>query len=249
MPTLLWNIYAHCYDAISGLVPYQEMLDEVVAALELAPGMRVLDAGCGTGVLAERLATTCPDIELVGVDFSPSMLARARARRAWPASFTFVEGSIDDFLAGDAAKFDRIASVNVIWTLPDPRGTLAAMTAGLRPGGRMVHTTPRFSLRAQIIVWRHLRRQKGWALVRALLGLPVLLFVGLLNLSLVIQSAVLARAPQARKRWHRDGLIALLRDVGAEPRLVRPCYAEQGYLLVAERQEQGGNSTRLPVSG
>jgi SAM-dependent methyltransferase len=249
MPKLLWNIYAHCYDAISGLSPYQEMLDEVVTALELAPGMRVLDAGCGTGVLAERLATTCPDIELVGVDLSSSMLARARGRRTWPTSFTFLEGNIDDLLAKNPARFDRIASVNVIWTLPDPRGTLAAMTAGLRPGGRMVHTTPRFSFRAQVIVWRHLRAQKGWALVRALLGLPVLLFAGLLNLALVVHSALAARGPQARQRWHQDGLVALLRDVGAVPRLVRPCYAGQGHLLVAERQGAEGSATRLPAPG
>lgn len=236
MPKLLWNLYALCYDAVTRLLPYQEMLDQVVDALEVAPGMRVLDAGCGTGVLAERLAKACPDIELVGVDHSSAMLARARARRAWPGSFTFVEQDIDRSLAADAAGFDRIASVNVIWTLPDPQATLALMTAGLRPGGRMVHTTPRFSFRAHVIVWRHLRGQKGWALARALLGLPVLLCAGLLNLLLVAQSALLARAPRARQRWHEDGLVALLREAGAEPRPVRPCYAGQGYLIVAERR-------------
>ena len=215
MPKLLWNLYALCYDAVTRLLPYQEMLDQVVEALEVAPGMRVLDAGCGTGVLAERLAMACPDIELVGVDHSSAMLARARARRAWPGSFTFVERDIDGSLAADAAGFDRIASVNVIWTLPDPQATLAHMTAGLRPGGRMVHTTPRFSFRAHVIVWRHLRGQKSWALA---------------------QSALLARAPRARQRWHEDGLVALLRDAGAEPRPVRPCYAGQGYLIVAERR-------------
>jgi SAM-dependent methyltransferase len=240
MPKLLWNIYATCYEAITRLLPYQEMLDEVVAALEVAPGMRVLDAGCGTGVLAERLAMACPDIELVGADLSSSMLARARGRRAWPPAFTFVEANIDEVLAKNVAGFDRIASVNVIWTLPDPRATLAAMTAGLRPGGRMVHTTPRFSFRAQTIVWRHLRAQKGWALGRALLGLPVLLFAGLLNLLLVAQSSLLARAPQAKKRWDKDGLVALLAEAGVETRVVRACYAGQGHLLVGQRREIDG---------
>jgi SAM-dependent methyltransferase len=249
MPKLLWNLYAHCYDAITGLLPYQEMLDEVVASLEVTAGMRVLDAGCGTGVLAERLALSCPNIELVGVDLSSSMLARARGRRDWPRSFTFVEGDIDEVLAANPAGFDRIASVNVIWTLPDPRSTLAAMTAGLRPGGRMVHTTPRFSVRAHAIVWRHLRAQRGLALGRALLGLPLLLFAGLLNLLLVAQSALLARAPQAAGRWDKDGLIALLGGAGAETRQVRSCYAGQGHLLVAERPGARGEATRLPVPG
>jgi len=249
MPKLLWNLYAQCYDAITALVPYQDMLDDVVAALGVEPGMRVLDAGCGTGVLAERLAVVCPDIELVAVDLSSSMLARARGRRAWPRSFTFVEQNIDEALAKDEAGFDRIASVNVIWTLPNPRNTLAAMTAGLRNGGRMVHTTPRFSVRAHAIVWKHLRSQKGWALGRALVGLPLLLLAGLINVLLVAQSALMARAPQASRRWHEDGLLVMLRDAGAEPLPVRPCYAGQGYLLVAERKNTSGKGTRLPAPG
>lgn len=243
----LWNLYATCYDAITRLLPYQEMLDEVVASLALTPGMRVLDAGCGTGAFAERLATLCPDIEYVGVDLSSAMLARARARRAWPPSFTFVETTIEKALAADTAGFDRVASVNVIWTLPDARGTVTKMAAGLRPGGRMVHTTPGFRVRAHAIVWRHLRAQKGWALGRALLGLPVLLFAGLLNLVLVAQSALSARAPQARRRWEKDGLVAMMRDAGTQPLDVRPCYAGQGHLLVCEKQVRQGSGTRLPV--
>jgi SAM-dependent methyltransferase len=250
MSKLLWNTYAQCYEAIAGLLPYQEMLDEVVAALEVRPGMRVLDAGCGIGVLAERLAKVCPDIEYLGVDLSSSMLARARKRQAWPTSFTFAEDNIDKVLADGAPKFDRIASVNVIWTLPDPRGTLGRMTMALRPGGRMVHTTPRLAFRAYVIVWRHLCGQKGWRRLRALLGLPVLLFAGLLNLALVIESMILARAPRAKQRWHKEGLFELARAAGAEPSPVRPCYAGQGLLLVAERpaaHAAGGNP--LPGPG
>jgi len=231
----LWDLYAHFYDAVTALGPYGEMLDEVVTALEVSPGLRLLDAGCGTGALAERLAEACPDLEYLGVDFAPSMLARARARRSWPRGFTFVQGDLDCVLASEATGFDRVTSVNVIWALSDPAATLTRMTAALRPGGRMVHTTPRLNFRADAIVWRHLRGQKGWRFVRACLGLPVLVAAGLLNLLLVAQSALRARAPRARERWHADGLVRLLRDAGAEPQPVRRCYAGQGYLLVAGR--------------
>ena len=74
---ILWNLYAACYDLVAGLAPYQDMLDEVVAALDLRPGMRVLDAGCGTGALEARLVQRHPDVEVVAVDASPAMLARA----------------------------------------------------------------------------------------------------------------------------------------------------------------------------
>jgi len=247
MPKLLWNLYAQCYDRITGLLPYQEMLDDVVTALDLRPGMRVFDAGCGTGALVERLAARHPDIELVAADLSSSMLKRARTRRTWPASFTFVEGNIDDVLANDERGFDRIASVNVIWTLPDPQRTFARMTAGLRDAGRMVHTTPSWRFRAHAIVWQHLRGHKGWARLHALIGLPLLAVAGLLNLLLVVQSMLFARAPRASKRWHADGLIELLRASGAPPKVIRPCYAEQDLLLVCEKEVADLSARRLPV--
>jgi SAM-dependent methyltransferase len=236
MAPLLWNLYARCYDSITALLPYQELLDDVVAALDVAPGMRVLDVGCGTGALAERMVAQHPSVELVGVDMAKAMLARARARRAWPSSVRFVEGAIDDVLASEAAPFDRIVSVNVLWTLPDPQRTLAAMAARLSVGGIMVHTTPSWRFRAPAIVWRHLRgfgRGKGW---RLLLGLPMLAVAGFLNAILVVQSMVRARGSGARKRWHADGLAELLQTAGAPVRAQRPCYAGQNVLLVCKRE-------------
>jgi SAM-dependent methyltransferase len=177
------------------------------------------------------------------------MLGRARARRVWPASFGFVEGNIDDVLARDERGFDRIASVNLIWTLADPQGTLARMAARLREGGRMVHTTPSWRFRAHVIVWRHLRGQRGWARLRALIGLPVLAFAGLLNLCLIADTMLRAHAPNAGKRWGADGLAELLRAVGAPPGTTKTCYAGQDVLLVCQKEESDTRATRLPVPG
>ncbi len=249
MSKFLWNVYALCYDAVVGLGPYQDMLGEVVDALELSPGMRVLDAGCGTGALAERIAVCCPNIELQAVDLSPTMLKRARGRRRWPAGFAFVEGNLDQALAADERGFDRIASVNVLWTLPEPHKTLAEMKHALRDGGRMVHTTPRWRFQPRVIVWDHLRRLKGRALGRFILGLPVLIFAGLLNLLLVGQSLWNARGPRARERWHAEGLTRLLGEPNGSPCIVRPCYAGQGHLLIWKKESGSDAGTRLPGPG
>jgi hypothetical protein len=111
----------------------------------------------------------------------------------------------------------------------------------------MVHTTPRWRLRALSIVWRHVFGQKGWRRLRALFGLPALALAGLLNLVLVVQSMVLARAPHASRRWHADGLAELLRTAGTPPRVVKTCYAGQNLLLVCEKEESA--TPRLPVPG
>ncbi|HEX7598189.1 MAG TPA: class I SAM-dependent methyltransferase, partial [Polyangia bacterium] len=124
---MLWNLYSACYDLIAGLAPYGDMLDEAVAALELRPGMRVLDAGCGTGALEARLAAHHPDVEVVAVDASSSMVARAQKRRTWPLRTRFVVADINDFLASQNQSFDRVVSVNLIWALDNPSATIKGM--------------------------------------------------------------------------------------------------------------------------
>jgi SAM-dependent methyltransferase len=231
---VLWNLYAACFDLVAGLAPYQDMLDEVVAALDLRPGMRVLDAGCGTGALEVRLAERHPGVEVVAVDASPVMLARAR-RRTWTANPGLVERDIDDFLADERGQFDRVVSVNVIWALADPRRTIERMADHLAEGGRMVHTTPRWRFRFDTIVVRHLRRARGArAFLRALGVLPALAVAGLLNLALVLR--VLATAWRDRSRWQADGLTRLFSRPNLGPVTIRPTYAGQGFLVTCDKK-------------
>jgi SAM-dependent methyltransferase len=231
---ILWNLYAACYDLVAGLAPYQDTLDEVVAALDLRPGMRVLDAGCGTGALEARLVQRHPDVEVVAVDASPAMLARAR-QRPWPVSPRFVAENIDDFLTKEKRQFDRVVSVNLIWALADPRRTIEHMADCLAQGGRMVHTTPRWRFRFDLIVVRHLRRTRGVrALLRALGLLPALAVAGLLNLALVLR--VLSRTWRDRSRWQAEGLASLFAQPGLGPVAIRPTYGGQGFLVTADKQ-------------
>jgi SAM-dependent methyltransferase len=231
---MLWNLYAACYDLVAGLASYQDMLDEVVAALDLRPGMRVLDAGCGTGALEARLVARHPDVEVVAVDASPAMLARAR-QRPWSVSPRFVAADIDDFLAKEERPFDRVVSVNLIWALNDPRRTIEHMAACLAQGGRMVHTTPRWRFRFDLLVVGHLRRTHGVrALLRALCLLPLLAAAGLLNLALVLR--VLSRTWRDRSRWQAEGLARLFAQPSLGPVAIRPTYAGQGFLVMCDKR-------------
>jgi SAM-dependent methyltransferase len=106
-----------------------------VAGLALTPGMRVLDAGCGTGeALAWLHDAVRPTGSVVGVDLSAAHVRAARA--AVPDSVQVLQ---EDLLRTRLAErsFDLIWSVNTINHLRDPAAGLNTLARLLRPGGRI----------------------------------------------------------------------------------------------------------------
>lgn len=106
-----------------------------VADLELAPGMRVLDAGCGTGEVLQWLhAAVSPGGLAVGIDLSAAH-ARA-ARQGAPADAAVLQA---DLLRACIAPrtLDLIWSMNTVNHFRDPGAGLAMLRELLRPGGRV----------------------------------------------------------------------------------------------------------------
>jgi len=95
-----------------------------------------LDAGCGTGFLSFELATR--GHRVIGVDFSPAMLAEAR-RKAAQLNFSvrFEEADAEQ-LSFPSDSFDLAISRHVLWTLPHPEAAIDEWIRVLRPGGRLV---------------------------------------------------------------------------------------------------------------
>ena len=96
---------------------------------------RVADLGCGTGTLSVLLAQEGYDVH--GVDLSPAMVERARAKaQGVPgARFAVGDASAPDLPAG---SFDVVLSRHVLWALPDPAAGLRRWCDLLRPGGRLL---------------------------------------------------------------------------------------------------------------
>lgn len=107
-------------------------------ALAPQPGERILDLGCGTGELTAAIAEHAAQV--IGVDSSPDMMARARA--AFPGlRFEVADGH--DFTRealGVRTGFDAVFSNAALhWMSRDPDAVLACVRDALRPdGGRFV---------------------------------------------------------------------------------------------------------------
>ncbi len=100
---------------------------------------RVLDAGCGSGGLINRLKSAHAGWVFTGLDFSPLACNLARHRCA----AEIVQGSVTE-LPFEAGSFDAIVSVDVLCQIDNPATALAEFYRCLRPGGVVVVNVPAY---------------------------------------------------------------------------------------------------------
>lgn len=113
---------------------------EVLDALDLRAGNRVLEVGSGTGHALREAARRAAPGHVVGVDVSELMADLARRLNHAAALRGEVEVRAGDIeaLDLDGATFDRIFSVNCIYFWRDAEGVLAKLASALSPGGKLV---------------------------------------------------------------------------------------------------------------
>ena len=117
-------------------------------------GLRLLDAGCGTGASTAALLAAAPHAEIVAVDASAGMLAEAAAK-PWPSTVRFVHSRVEELAdAGVDGPFDGIFAAYLVRNLADPDAQLRAFRTLLRPGATLaVHEYSVRDSRLAAAVW------------------------------------------------------------------------------------------------
>ncbi|WP_226578663.1 class I SAM-dependent methyltransferase [Acuticoccus sediminis] len=124
-PAQVWS--AETYQRHARFV--SDLADGVTEWLAPRPGERILDLGCGDGVLTEKLAASGATV--LGVDASPDFVAAATARGL---DVRLVDGMALPF----EAEFDAVFTNAALHWMLEPAKVAAGVRRALKPGGRYV---------------------------------------------------------------------------------------------------------------
>lgn len=131
-----WSARAETFDLAFGhRIPAGPEADAWGAAIVRGIGeapARVLELACGTGEVTALLLRLGHDV--MALDFSETMLARAKVKHAGNPRAHFILADAENTLL-PAASFDAIVCRHLVWTLTDPMAAFREWHRLLKPGG------------------------------------------------------------------------------------------------------------------
>jgi len=115
--------------------------EQAIRRMALKPGERVLDLGCGTGWasrIVARLVATGPAGfgQVVGLDISDEMIARAREASTDFENLLFVWGSAEK-IPWEENYFDKVLSIEAFYYYPDQERVISELFRVMAPRGRL----------------------------------------------------------------------------------------------------------------
>lgn len=133
-----WNEYAEGWDSDEGVNLFADHALSTLQQLVDLNGLTVLDFGCGTGALTERMAPQAARI--VALDPSPAMVAVLDAKQLEPVDTLVAELTEGTIAANPSLQrpFDLVVASSVCAFLPDYPQTLRLIRSVLKPGGIFV---------------------------------------------------------------------------------------------------------------
>jgi 2-polyprenyl-6-hydroxyphenyl methylase/3-demethylubiquinone-9 3-methyltransferase len=123
---------------------------QFIAERTALAGSRVLDVGCGGGLLAEALVRA--GARVTAIDLAPAMIEVARLHAAESAlAVDYRLSSAEEVAAAEPAGFDVVTCMEMLEHVPEPAAMMATLAQLLRPGGALFVSTINRNLRSFLL--------------------------------------------------------------------------------------------------
>jgi ubiquinone/menaquinone biosynthesis C-methylase UbiE len=235
-----WELYSYFYSlSLRNLLPYQQLLEDLNNVLDIKEGDSVLDAGCGPGLVIERIirANEGKNLSVTGLDLSKRMISRARGR-CDNSSIRFLVTDLNRPLEFPESSFDRVVCSNTLYILEDPRSVIGEFHRVLKQGGILIIANPKPNANERQLVRAHISAinrmapmpRKIYHIVTSILLIPV-------HLAVIAINGAIVRRGRSREYhfWSKDELERVLQEAGFRSINTCSCYADQDWLVTAEK--------------
>jgi 2-polyprenyl-6-hydroxyphenyl methylase / 3-demethylubiquinone-9 3-methyltransferase len=123
---------------------------QFIAARTSLAGRRVLDVGCGGGLLSESLARA--GAQVTGIDLAPGMVEVARLHAAEGGlAIDYRVASAEELAQAGPGQFDVVTCMEMLEHVPDPAAMTASLVRLLAPGGALFVSTLNRNLKSFLL--------------------------------------------------------------------------------------------------
>ncbi len=112
-----------------------------ISSLVPLSGKRVLDVGCGGGILADSMARRGADVLGIDLASKPLKVAQLHAMEAGTPSIAYREVAVEALAEESPAAFDVVTCMEMLEHVPDPSSVVRACAALVKPGGWVFFST------------------------------------------------------------------------------------------------------------
>jgi ubiquinone/menaquinone biosynthesis C-methylase UbiE len=235
-----WEIYSYFYSlSLRNLFPYRDLLEDLNRALDVKEDERILDAGCGPGLVIEKIARANEGkrINITGLDSSERMIGQAHSR-CKDLGVRLHVADLNKNLEFPESSFDKVVCSNTLYALASPRAAISEFHRVIKQGGALVIANPKPNANQKEIIRAHMAAtnrttpvyRRTYYIATSILLIPVNLAV------MAINKAILEKGKN--REYHfldKPELESVLWQAGFKSVRTSSCYAGQNWLVRAEK--------------